>query len=224
MDSDKNTTEDKQPEKLSDLAATDDAPLKIEGIKKPGSDIPETNLKAPLKIEEVGEKEEDGQQEKSNEQALSPQEQGNKNLFIFGGIVVGIIILATVGFFIFSSKQPQEQKTITPQSETSTPKPTEAPKKALNRADWSMEVLNGSGVSGAAKKIADKLKDLGYPIVKVGNADKDDYETSQILVSKTLQDKIDLVLADIKDIVKIASSSGDLKDSTASARIILGKE
>lgn len=230
MDSDKKITEndttkpvesdlsdltDDEPVKTQAVPSVDvNAPLEIEQIRKPSTGIPETNLKAPLKIEEEEEKEENGQQEKSS-----------KKLFIFGGIILAVIVLLTVGFFAFSAREAQkEEKAAQVATERATPSPTQAPKKTLDKSEWSMEVLNGSGVSGAAKKIADQLKDLGYPIVKTGNADNSSYETSQILVKKELQDKIDLVLADIKDIVKIASASGELKDSTASARIILGKQ
>lgn len=100
--------------------------------------------------------------------------------------------------------------------------PTPTP-RALNREDWSFEVLNGSGVTGAAKKMADQLKESGYPVVKTGNADRDDYTQSEFFVRKELEDSVDLVILDIKDIIKIASISGELKDSTASARIIIGK-
>lgn len=145
-----------------------------------------------------------------------------KKLLIWGLIV--ILLLAGGWWFVTplfksTSNQAKDKDKVVFESPTPTPEPT----PQLIRSDWSLEVLNGSGITGAAKKIADKLKDLGYPVIKVGNADKNNYEASQILVRKDLQDQIDLVLADIKDIVKIASSGGNLKDSTASARIILGK-
>ena len=44
------------------------------------------------------------------------------------------------------------------------------------------------------------------------------------IIKDDLKEKIDLVIADLKDVVKIASIGGELKDSTASARIILGKD
>jgi len=137
-------------------------------------------------------------------------------------LIIVIILLLAGGFFILSnrlSKQAEPESTPTP-----VPTPTQTPKPALNKADWSLEVLNGSGITGAAKVVADKLKELGYPVVKTGNADKSNYEQTQILVKEELKDKVDLLIADLKDIVKIASVAGELKDSTASARIIIGKD
>lgn len=136
-------------------------------------------------------------------------------LFILAVLVIGggIYFVAGVG----SSKREQQEEAATP---TQTPTPTP---QRVNRSEWSFEVLNGSGVTGAAKKLADQLKELGYQVSKVGNADRDDYETSQLYVSEDFADKVDAVVVDIKDIIKIASIAGELKNSTASARIIIGK-
>lgn len=104
------------------------------------------------------------------------------------------------------------------------PTPTPLPTPQLIRSDWSFEVLNGSGVTGLAKKIADQLKEMGYQVIKIGNADKNDYPKTLISVREDLVDKIDLVIADLKDVIKIASVAGNLEEGTVSARIILGKD
>lgn len=139
-----------------------------------------------------------------------------------------MILLLAGGYFAKVRNVIQPTPVITP-APIPTPAPTSQP--VLNRSDWSLEILNGSGVTGAAKKLADKIQPLGYPVVKTGNADKDNYSRTQILVKKSLQDKVELIIADLKDIIKIASVAGDLpaggqglKDSTASARIIIGKD
>ncbi len=142
-------------------------------------------------------------------------------------LVIILILLLIVGFLLFKNKSSIKKMvmglpTPTPTPiETAKPIPTPA---ALIRSDWSFEILNGSGVTGQAKKIADQIKDLGYLVIKSGNADKQTYTETQILVKSDFKDKIDLVIADIKDIVKVASYAGELKDSTASARIIIGKD
>lgn len=139
-------------------------------------------------------------------------------------LIVIIILLASGGYYIYSQYFTSGGEVKTSESPTPTPAPTETPAPALDKSEWSLEVLNGSGVSGAAKKIANQLTELGYTVVKTGNADKDTYTESQILVKDDLKDKIDLVIADLKDVIKIASVAGELKDSTASARIIIGKD
>lgn len=158
--------------------------------------------------------------EESETPAFSlPSKKSNKKFLLMGIVVV--IVIAAFAFFVLGRKgTPAPSATPEPTS-TTAPTPTPNP---LVRSEWSFEVLNGSGRTGEAKKIADQLIAAGYSVVKTGNADRDNYESSQILVKKGMEDKIELVIADLKAIVKIASVGGELKDSTASARIILGKE
>lgn len=152
------------------------------------------------------------------------RKSGMKKFIIWLSILA--ILALVVGWFITTNVFKGEGGVKVEQDTTPspTPTPTPAPEQKLNRSEWSIEVLNGSGTSGLAKKIADQLKDLGYNVIKVGNADKQTYTESQILVKSDLKEKIDPVIADIKDVIKIASGAGELKDSTASAQIIIGKE
>jgi len=170
-------------------------------------------------IRQVGDNDSDSFKKESFYQP-SRKRGSKKFLFIF----IFLALLAVLGLFfkyqikgIFIKASP----TPTPATATPAPTPTQNP---LNRSDWSLEVLNGSGVTGQAKKLADKLKEKGYVVVRSGNADKQNYDTSQIFIKKEQQDKVNLVVADLKDIVKISSVAGELKDSTASARIIIGKD
>lgn len=102
--------------------------------------------------------------------------------------------------------------------------PTPSPTRSLNRADWSFEVLNGSGITGEAKKVAETLTKLGYTVVKTGNADKSNYTENELFVRADKSQDADLVLSDLKADFNIASISGTLTDGTASARLIIGKE
>jgi hypothetical protein len=47
-----------------------------------------------------------------------------------------------------------------------------------------VEVLNGSGVAGAAKKVADQLAEAGYEVTRTVNAPKSDYYQSQVITRK----------------------------------------
>jgi len=44
-----------------------------------------------------------------------------------------------------------------------------------------VEVLNGSGESGLAQRISNRLRDLGLDVVAAGNADHFDHETTYVL-------------------------------------------
>lgn len=151
----------------------------------------------------------------------SSTSKSRKTLYLI--VILVLMFVAAAVFFRSQIKNlvvGQPQPTPAP---TATPEPTPTP-NPLIRSEWKLEVLNGTTTSGLAKKLADKLKELGYPVVKVGNAGKSSYETTQIFVRGELMEKVDLVVLDLKDIVKIASVAGELTEGTASARIIIGKD
>lgn len=183
------------------------APLKIEELTS-RSEVPTIDKNAPLKIEEV-----------SISDELSIKEKTNKKLFLIGiavftAIIVGTGIFATFWLNTNPSRELSETKEVSPGPEVAPTKP------AFDKGSITFEVLNGSGLAGAAKKYADNLQTLGYNVVKIGNADNSEYQNTQLYVASNLLDKIDPVLTDLK----ISSVSGTLTDSTASARIIVGKE
>ena len=53
--------------------------------------------------------------------------------------------------------------------------------KELIVEDARIEVLNGSGVGGIARQTADLLTKRGFQVVRVGDADRNDYPTTQIV-------------------------------------------
>lgn len=48
-----------------------------------------------------------------------------------------------------------------------------------------VEVLNGLGRPGAARRAAEMLRDMGFDVVYFGNADRFDHETTRILARST---------------------------------------
>ena len=89
----------------------------------------------------------------------------------------------------------------------------------LDRKDISLEVLNGSGIAGEAGRVALIFEELGYEILEVGNAPEQ--EESELFVSSGITGKEDVLVQDVEKELGLSSSS-ELADSTASARIILG--
>ncbi len=106
---------------------------------------------------------------------------------------------------------------------SSTPEPTEKP---VDRSSIAIEILNGSGKAGAAKKAADVLAGLGYKIEGTGNADKSSYEESVLEVQDSVDEKIiTLLRTDLEKNYTIASQSGKLSsDAKTSVRFIVGKK
>lgn len=154
----------------------------------------------------------------------TPKRKSGMKKFIIWLAVIAVLALAAGWIATTVFKSGEGEVKITQDSPSPVPVVTPPPEQKLERSEWSLEVLNGSGVSGLAKKVSDQLTSLGYQVIKVGNADKQNYEKSQIFVKDSLKDKLDLVIADIKDVIKIASVAGEIEDSTASARIIIGKD
>lgn len=139
-------------------------------------------------------------------------------IWIFLGIFVIFLAGGIIFLFLFQQPQKPEQVYTAP---TDTPAPTKpaAPAKAA----WKIEILNGSGVSGAAAKMAQKLEALGYTVVKTGNADATQEKTEYFL-SKDFIPFNDSFAADLEKAQIAASNGGQLQNSSVSARIIIGTE
>lgn len=180
---------------------------------------------------------------------MQPQERGSKR---FALLVVVVIILGVVVFsgvrFIGSRTKKEVAPTPTPtlvqsvptdaptptggsptpkSSPTLTPKPTANPvdpASGLDRSSLSVEVKNGGGVAGAAGKASDFLKNLGYKVVSVGNADNFDYQSIVIEVKSAESSFLSLLKKDLATDYTIGSTSADLSaTSSADALVIVGK-
>lgn len=153
-----------------------------------------------------------------------PLEKSSRKFMLIGIIAVVAIIVGIVSYIFFISKIRQEESQKEETTITESLEPTKETKPQLVRSEITFEVLNGSGVSGAAAKATDKLKSLGYTVIKVGNADTSNYKNTSLYISKDITKLSALILEDIHLEYKNATFSGDLKSSTASARLILGKD
>jgi len=70
----------------------------------------------------------------------------------------------------------------------SSPTPTSTPAVVVDRKVVSISVLNGTGITGEAAYLQDKLEALGYTDIKVANSSKQDYQKAMVTFStKTLQ-------------------------------------
>ena len=108
-----------------------------------------------------------------------------------------------------------------------TPRPTINPVDkvtGLDRSELSIVVRNGSGEVGAASKASDILKELGYHVVSVGNADNFDYQDIQIEINSTKNQFLSLLKKDLGLSYTIGSTSATLSASaSADAVVTVGK-
>ena len=158
--------------------------------------------------------------------STSVTHHSNKKLFLVGFGVFCVTVVLTSLFYLgllnvqklnLNIKKEPVKTAISPSPTIVIP--------TLNKSEWSLEVLNGSGVAGVAKKSADTLEKGGYAIDTVGNSPKNVGETQIFIAdSKSTEDKA-LFLEDIKKLLGVdASISGTLSDSKSAARIIVGSK
>lgn len=146
-------------------------------------------------------------------------------LAVVGGIMAALLYFkGNDSFSVDTIVSPSagQSETPTPSSATIEPTPTTS---ALKRSDLTIAVLNGSGKAGAATKMKELLEEKGYMVESTGNAKSFDYDETEIYVKSGKKAYLDLLKEDLKDSYTIGSVSSNLdEDSSASARIIIGKE
>ncbi|HJX01702.1 MAG TPA: LytR C-terminal domain-containing protein [Candidatus Humimicrobiaceae bacterium] len=192
----------------------------------------------PIKIQtaEVEKKRiEDNLPEEDNYLNEIPLEKSNKNIYLLGLIILVLVSIFTATIFFLRTKVPAEkseevaleveESTATEQeasdTETGTNEVTVEEDQQLGRSDISVEILNGSGVSGLAGVKKEIFSDLGYNVVKIGNSAVT--EGNKVYLQVDLEDKVDVLMDDLKEELDIASISGVIDGEEINARIILGK-
>lgn len=182
----------------------------------------------------------------------SRKSSGNWGKFL---IVIIIFLLLGSLIFTFTkfsdfTKKDQQKKSLTPTptefvfpTDTPTPTPKESPTPkaivstptitkgsidkatGLDRSKLVVVVLNGSGQIGAASKASEALKNLGYQILRIGNAKNYTYENMVIEIKNTKKSYLNLLKKDLAEFYTIGSSSATLTESLSEdAVVIVGKE
>jgi hypothetical protein len=142
---------------------------------------------------------------------------------LIGGLVGGLIT-----YFSGLSKLNADNPTPSPiptQTPIVEPTPTATPVSTFKKDELKIQVLNGSGVSGAAGKAKTLLETAGYKNVDTGNASMSDLSQTEIAIKSDKKDYLDTV---IKDIAKSYSAIEATKPLAASSKfdivITIGKK
>jgi hypothetical protein len=137
---------------------------------------------------------------------------------------IGLAVLASAVYLLkyqFKTAKPLPSPTPAPTTQavaTPSPSPTPAP---IDRSKYTIRVLNGTGKSGLAKTVADKLTGLGYKLDKTGNAPSADSTT--IKAQKGNDDLIKQLTTDLAPDYTASSDSAALKSTdNADAEVTLG--
>lgn len=124
-----------------------------------------------------------------------------KNRGIAGPLVAVLVLLLLVGgvFFFMKSRSSNTESSPEPTIEEPTiTEQTSSPAPSVNKADIKIKVLNGTGTSGEAGLLKDKLGSSGYTSVESGNASRQDYTDAQVAfasdVPESVQDEIMSIL------------------------------
>jgi hypothetical protein len=114
----------------------------------------------------------------------------------------------------------------TPTGKKGTPTPTGSKSvSGIDRSLLTVAVQNGSGESGAAKRIANELSAFGYKIGTVGNADAFDYTGITIQVKSTKGNYLEQLKKDLSEDYTVESATKDLPSSfSADALVIYGTD
>lgn len=167
---------------------------------------------------------------------IPPQGGSGRGWMFWAGMgLAAVIVLAVVAGFVLYFRSAGQDETPTPAARVSpspspsptasaTPTSTPTPSPTVNPADWTFEVLNGSEVSGAAAKAAQILRERGYAVKKVDNADKSTYEETQLLVTSERSGAAQALLADLKTDFPLDKVEATLESTSVTARLIIGKD
>lgn len=189
----------------------------------------------------------------SNSSNGSPARRGKKLLFLIILLVIlGLIAFGAVKFLgsggagLLAKPTPTPMPTAEPTPSdtpaptasvsgtlTPSPKATVAPTKGssssvdkttgLDRAAITVNVQNGGGVTGAAKKAADVLTGLGYTLGTVGNADNSAYTQTEIHVKQADAKYLPLLKKDLGASYTIGTAAADYSGS-GDALVIVGQQ
>lgn len=91
-----------------------------------------------------------------------------------------------------------KQKEATSEAEQKQATPSSKPKKVVNKKNYTIQVLNGSGTAGAAGQARDFLTSKGYLVKDTGNADNFNYAKTTLRIKKSKKAISDLLTKDLK--------------------------
>ncbi len=86
-----------------------------------------------------------------------------------------------------------------------------------------VEVLNGSGIAGLAKRVADQLESQGFEIARATNAPSSTYDRSRIITNKGESEPA-LKIAGILGCGEISPDQPENADNDADVTVIVGRD
>lgn len=153
---------------------------------------------------------------------LTEPRTGSNNIF---WIIIAVfallgVVAGGIGVYLQNRSQPTPLASPTPEA---SPMSSPSPVVQLNRKDLQIQILNGSGVTGAAKAAQDYLEGLGYTVSALGNASSSSYTTTQISLKDSRKDYLSILKKDLSGKYSVADTADSLEDNSKyDVVIILG--
>lgn len=142
-----------------------------------------------------------------------PPEKPRSNKGLILVIALLLLLLGVGGWYMFGregnlSLTAEATPTPTEVVVSNTPTPTEAVESEVVRDGVTIQVLNGTGIGGAAGDLQKALEGLGYEDIKVGNASPQNATATTVVFDSQVDDAVR------KDILKLLDSMySDVTDS-----------
>ncbi|MFH1601540.1 MAG: LytR C-terminal domain-containing protein [Candidatus Shapirobacteria bacterium] len=133
-------------------------------------------------------------------------------------LIIIILLAGSAGVVLFSRVMTNKGNTQLAPAPTPAPdiieEPTPTLEPQLDRADLTIQVLNGTGEPGVAGEGKDYLEGLGYEDVAAGNADSYNYKETGIALKEEAQEYFDLLSKDLAGMYSVSSESSTLSESS----------
>jgi hypothetical protein len=148
------------------------------------------------------------------------EEKKGKGRFIF--IILAILALAAVGAWLIFGKSEEEIVVETTPTIIEQPTSLSPTIVQIERGDVKIQVLNGSGIAGAAGDLKEKFEGVGYSDITAGNASAQNYENTEVTFSSGVTDEVKEEITDkLEEIFKgVDVKSGSIAEYDL--RIITG--
>lgn len=227
-------SEEESKEKIEEeLLASDKVEEKVEELKEEKSDASEEVIEETEdKTNQVEEDEIKATEEEKTPPPFSAAEFGladksgnkSKNIILFLIVFLIVAVFSAAFYFYFTGAFSPKEEQVSETAPTATPSPSPTPEE-FDRASLSVQVLNGSGVGGAAGDMQSILEDLGYKSIEVGNADNTDYENVTIQLKSDFEKYFENISSDIEEDYVVNEDFETLNDdSEYDVVIIVGSE
>lgn len=147
-------------------------------------------------------------------------------LFFTIVVIVSALVFFAVMLYMQSTKEMPSLPNFdfinkfTSPSPTPTPQPSPTPTpEPISLEEYSVSVLNGSGVSGAAGEAGSILEEEGFEEVSAGNADSQDYETTEVQMRESVPEEVFDVL--VEALTEYTLTRGEALDDDAEFDIVI---